>query len=227
MNEKNSWHSLFPNAVANHRLFEIYFEKLTRKFQVDPQKIIPAYSLCPDELNQEVIQLIHRYFGLSFALGGLAGYPFSGETGFNAFGDHIPDGGDAFIFFGPHLAVGAERFGYIRRRGQSRDTLSCGAALGVYRSLQNGDKATFSEDDYQCNRIRAMLDRALDENSTQSSELQVIDIIFKESSDFIQKQARRIKEKFAVQRIFLLGGLVLNTPVDQSDYIDVRLSKVI
>jgi len=38
-------------------------------------------------------------------MGGLAGIPFVGKSGFNAFAHHVPEDGNIFILYGPHVAV--------------------------------------------------------------------------------------------------------------------------
>jgi hypothetical protein len=35
----------------------------------------------------------------------LAGIPFTGKTGFTAFSHHIPDNGNLFVLFAPHVGI--------------------------------------------------------------------------------------------------------------------------
>ena len=54
-----------------------------------------AQSVCPDEINHEVgdiTSLLTRHLGEVFHMGGLAGVPFTGKTGFAAFSHHVPKG---------------------------------------------------------------------------------------------------------------------------------------
>lgn len=54
-----------------------------------------AQSVCPDEINHEsgdITELFAKHMGEVFHMGGLAGIPFTGKTGFTAFSHHIPDG---------------------------------------------------------------------------------------------------------------------------------------
>jgi hypothetical protein len=67
-----------------------------------------AQSICPDEINHEdgdMSRLFTVHMGEVFHLAGLAGIPFSGKTGFNAFSHHIPDNGNLFILYGPHVGI--------------------------------------------------------------------------------------------------------------------------
>lgn len=216
--------TLFPGAAPYEKVLEEYYQRLIHKHGLELDKTIAAVSLCPDELNNVVIEKIRNYFGNVFYLGGLAGYPFSGETGFNAFGDHIPDGGTAFIFFGPHLAVDEKSLGYVHRLGQRRDTLSCGAAFGAYQMLleQPGMPVDLNPNDFQQGRIRQMLAPKLGNIPREQPEPMVMDILFDESHDFIVSQSKRIKERFRADKIILLGAFVLNTPLDMPDYLQVK-----
>eukprot|EP00954_Amorphochlora_amoebiformis_P020003 1336131-Amorphochlora_amoeboformis.AAC.1 len=48
-----------------------------------------AVSSCPDEINR-TMDSFNDYWGDSFHLGGLAGIPFTGKTGFGAYAAHVP-----------------------------------------------------------------------------------------------------------------------------------------
>ncbi len=216
--------ALFPGAAPYEKVLEDYYQRLLQEQELEVSKTIAAVSLCPDELNNVVIEKIRDYFGHVFHLGGLTGYPFSGETGFNAFGDHIPDDGNAFIFFGPHMAINDQKLGYVHRPGQARDTLSCGAAFGAYQMLLEDKKApeVLPIDDYQQARVRQMIAPWMDRIPEKQPEIKLMDLLFDESHEFIVRQSLRIKERFKAKNIFLLGALVLNTPVDEPDYLQVK-----
>lgn len=217
-------HSLFPGAKPFDEVLENQFESLVREHGMELKKNIAACSLCPDELNNPVIEKIRDLFGHTFYLGGITGYPFTGETGFNAFGDHIPDGGTTFIFYGPHMGIDDERNAFLHRPGQERRTLACGAALGAWQQLveAGGANPDLNHDDYQQWRVKQMILPHLSQISSVTPELNLLDIVMEESRAFMLKQAARIKERFGADRLFLLGGVVLNTPPIIPDYIDVR-----
>ncbi|PTN08186.1 hypothetical protein [Mangrovibacterium marinum] len=217
-------HSLFPGAAPFEDVLDDCYRQLKADYQLMPKETIAAYSLCPDELNNPVVEKIRELFGPAFALGGISGYPFTGVTGFNAFGDHIPDGGNAFIFYGPHIGIDAARNGYVHRVGQQRDTLSCGAALGAYQQLveSGGAKPELNHADYQQWRIKQMFLPHLNEIPQLAPELKLVDLVYGESHAFVLEQAARIKEQFNARRMFLLGGVVLNTPLTLADYIQLR-----
>ena len=62
------------------------------------------------------------HLGEVFHMGGLAGVPFTGKTGFAAFSHHIPDGGNLFILFAPHVGLSKQgKVGEYSRFGQAKD----------------------------------------------------------------------------------------------------------
>jgi hypothetical protein len=70
-----------------------------------------SHSVCPDEINHmdgDITREIHAHFGKMFSLGGLAGLPFTGLTGFRAYAAHVPDKGNLFVLFAPHCGVTKE-----------------------------------------------------------------------------------------------------------------------
>ncbi len=219
----------FPDAAPSDEVLQLYLQKLKDENKLDLDKSIAAYSLCPDELNNRVIEEIRAIWGNAFALGGITGYPFTGETGFNAFGDHIPDDGTAFIFYGPHMGIDEEENGYVRRPFQKRKTLSCGAALGAYADLVKSgtEKPQINPDDYQISRVKQMFFPHMSNIPMVNPELALIDIIMEESRAFMLRQGKRIREKFKAREIYLLGGLLLNTPTEMPDYIQVNYFDVV
>ncbi|WP_321285874.1 hypothetical protein [uncultured Sunxiuqinia sp.] len=216
--------ALFPDAAPYDQVLDEYYQRMIHEFGLEIENTIAAVSLCPDELNNVVIEKVRSYFNNVFLIGGLAGYPFTGITGFNAFGDHIPDDGTAFVFFGPHLAIDEKSLGFVHRHGQKRDTLSCGAAFGAYRSLlkHEGTPDQIDPNDYQQGRIQQMLAPMLDQIPKKQPEPKVMDILFDESHDFIVTQSKRIKELFKANKVILMGAFVINTPLDMSDYLWVK-----
>ena len=52
-----------------------------------------ATSLCSDEVNRPLEETFYGVYGEHFNMGGLAGFPFAGVTGFGAMASHVPDGG--------------------------------------------------------------------------------------------------------------------------------------
>lgn len=50
--------------------------------------------------------------------GGLAGVPFAGKTGFNAFASHVPDDGNLLVLYAPHVGMDKMgNLGSVERKG--------------------------------------------------------------------------------------------------------------
>ena len=53
-----------------------------------------------------------------FPLGGLAGIPFVGKTGWNAFTSHVPTDGNIVVLFAPHVGIDKNgNVGELNRNG--------------------------------------------------------------------------------------------------------------
>jgi len=219
---------LFPKAEPFDQVLQDYYTKMLRVHGLLVENTLAAVSVCPDELNNQVVKQIGRLFGAPFLLGGLAGFPFSGESGFSAFGDHIPDGGTGVIFFGPHVGINEHQpLGYIKRRGQQRSTVACDSLLNAYHEITGTSPSNKFEDDYQQEAVKQMLTDKLHLIPNDDPELPLLDLLFDESHDFIVRQANRIKGQFNLNGVVLLGAIIINTPADIADCLDVRCFEVI
>jgi hypothetical protein len=120
--------------------------------------------MCPDEINHEegdITDELATHFGEVFSLGGLAGIPFSGKTGFGAYAHHVPEGGNIFVLFAPHCAVSEEGLcGMYHRKGQKTLSTACGAGIGGYRAVKDLEKEPQIDahgDDTQMDFIKQLL----------------------------------------------------------------------
>ena len=60
-----------------------------------------------------------KRWGEIFPLAGLAGFPFTGKTGWGAFSAHVPTDGHIVILYAPHVGVDCNgTVGSISREGQ-------------------------------------------------------------------------------------------------------------
>ena len=110
---------------------------------MDKDHTLFAHSVCPDEINHDdgdITDCLREHFDGYFSLAGLAGIPFSGQTGFGAYAAHVPDNGHIFVLFAPHCAVSEEgEVGYYHRHGQRDLSTACGAAIGAYKAVKDLD----------------------------------------------------------------------------------------
>jgi hypothetical protein len=100
-----------------------------------------ADSSCPDEINhddpdEDITSLFAKRWGEMFPLGGLAGLPFTGKTGWGAFSSHCPADGHIVIMYAPHVGIDCTgKVGSINREGQSHASTACGACIGAYLAV--------------------------------------------------------------------------------------------
>ena len=106
-----------------------------------PSKTLFACSVCPDEINHYPTSLNYRLArgaGKCFYMGGLAGIPFVGRVGYNAFTAHIPNDGNLVVLFAPHVGCSPEGdLGLFLRDGQSVYDNACKEAIAAYKWLQS------------------------------------------------------------------------------------------
>ena len=112
----------------------------------DSSKTLLATSLSCDEVSRQLERDFQPVFGDNFSMGGLAGFPFAGVTGFGAMAHHIPDGGDCLIVYGPHSGVDDEgHVGTVSRRGREHGGACCGSACAAAKYVM--DHANGPNDD--------------------------------------------------------------------------------
>jgi hypothetical protein len=123
--------SNFPGALSNKDLVTKVVDILTRKGYNGCNTLL-ATSLCCDELARQLEDDFNGIYGNNFNLGGLAGFPFAGTTGFNAMAAHIPDDGYCLIVYGPHVGVAADgTVGKVERSGIKLVDSCCGSAIAA------------------------------------------------------------------------------------------------
>lgn len=140
--------AFFPKALLSYDAAEAIQSTLYRR-GFSPRNTLFAHSVCPDEVNaksEELEALLSKRWGEAFTLGGLAGIPFAGRSGFRAYLHHCPDDGKLLILLAPHVGIAqldAEgtgtstatgRVGALKREGQSKLATACGAAVGAYKA---------------------------------------------------------------------------------------------
>ena len=130
---------VFPTAILSGDA-DRAIAKTLRERGFTPNNTLFAHSICSDEVNnraEQLIPLMSRRWGEAFTLGGLAGLPFAGKSGFSAYFHHVPENGKLLIMFAPHVGIGPlGRIGALQRDGQDSISSACGAAVGAYKELQ-------------------------------------------------------------------------------------------
>lgn len=127
----------FPGALSSHDVLQKVASTIESRGFTSTNTLY-AQSVCPDEINHRphdsLPNLLSEHLGEVFHLGGLAGIPFTGRTGFAAFSQHVPDDdGNLFILLAPHIGLSSSlQLGKYCREGQgTKEGAACGAAVGA------------------------------------------------------------------------------------------------
>ncbi|SEC19020.1 hypothetical protein SAMN04489761_2334 [Tenacibaculum sp. MAR_2009_124] len=219
----------FPNAKDAKGTSIHYLGKMHIEHNIDISKVLMATSVCSDDINVPSTTFFNVLFG-PFIMGGLGGIPFVGQTGMTAFAHHIPDDGSAFIFYGPHIGITPEgHLGKMYRPRQEEMGNSCGALMLALSRLKNDDYTpTINDDDYQQMKLEESLlpyrEEILNHDNQQKA---ITEATYKIIDQKIHEHIKSCKDEFHVDRITLLGGIVINTDYGLDDYFDVRNFEVV
>jgi hypothetical protein len=215
----------YPNAKTGEEVTGTYLGYLEDEFKSDLSKMLFATSLCSDDIN--VSTDFRKVLSRPFSMGGLGGLPYSGLTGMVAFGHHIPDNGDAFIFYGPHIGITDDgRLGKMIRPGQSKESNSCGALMLALGRMKNQDDTyipTSLDIDYQQIHLERTLMPYKNEILSSDNEAKAItDYTYSAIHKQICFLVQQAKNELMTDRVFLLGGVIINTSPGLHDFVDIR-----
>lgn len=188
-------------------------------------------SICSDEVNNSFNILSNLFAGPGpFRFGGISGYPFTGKTGVMAFASHIPDNGGAFILYGPHIGISKEGTpGEMLRKSQSADSSCCGSLIAGLSAIQN--PSTIGEEttsDYQQAQVVKMLNAKRDEILSADNQVkEVTEKAYDKIHSDLKELIHDCKDALAGKKLYLMGGIVINTNWDEEDYFDIRNSEMI
>jgi hypothetical protein len=219
----------FPNALDAKDTSIKYLGQLQRDHDIDISKVLMATSVCSDDLNVNSTSLFNVTFG-PFNMGGLGGYPFAGLTGMAAFAHHVPDNGAALILYGPHVGITVDgELGVVNRPRMESPGHSCGALLGVLNVFQQEDyKWEGSEEDHQFSTLaRELLPFRESIISSDNPVKKITECAFEIIHDKVKFVLDGKKDQFEVNKVVLLGGIIVNTDYGLDDYFDARHFEVI
>jgi len=222
--------SSFPGALPGPVVHARTVDVLTRApYNLTPENTLYGNSVCPDEINHEdggLPDIMKKYWGECFPLGGISGAPFVGKTGFKAFSHHVPKHGHVFVLYGPHVGISDKgEVGKVVREGQDAASHSCGAAIGAYQCcLSKGklDEGWYKEDqkgdsrDTQMNEILAAIAPHAEEISKQTNPMASLAF---EAYGFVDKYIHDIVNcDFGDGNLILVGGIQINMPKPYADH---------
>ncbi|MEM1336503.1 MAG: hypothetical protein AAF717_18055 [Bacteroidota bacterium] len=221
--------SYFPSAMDAKDTSIHYLGKMQLEHDIDISKVLMATSVCSDDINVPSTTFFNVLFG-PFIMGGLGGLPFAGQTGMTAFAHHIPDEGSAFIFYGPHIGITLDGdLGKMYRPRQEQTGNSCGALMLALSRFQNADyKPVINDDDYQQMKLEeSLLPYREQILSGENQEKAITEATYEVIDKKIHEHLRSCKDEFPVDKVTLLGGIIINTDYGLDDYFVAKNFEVI
>jgi hypothetical protein len=217
--------SIFPGALSNKDLESRVVEVLAGKGYTDKNTLL-ATSLCCDELARRLEDDFVAVYGNNFNLGGLAGFPFAGNTGFGAMSAHIPDNGSCLVIYGPHVGVATTgEVGKVERPGIALVDSCCGSAIAAsnyLKSITEGGAVITTKiqefTDFQQGAVQELILPHGKRLTDAENRMVELPYALYESQDLlmgqiVQKGCGRVKNNIA-----LLGGIQINTAPEALDY---------
>jgi len=215
----------FPGAVNNQELVTKVVDILSGKGYKSENTLL-ATSLCCDELARQLEDDFNGVYGNNFNLGGLAGFPFAGNTGFGAMAAHIPDDGFCLVVYGPHVGLAADgTVGKVERAGISLVDNCCGSAIAASNYVKGitdgGAQITTKLQEFTDFQQGAVQELILPHGKRLSeAENSMIELPYAlyDSQDMLLREIVK-KGSLGVKRgIALLGGIQINTGPATLDY---------
>ena len=218
----------FPGALPGFAVLKRSTSVLLEKYGMDPDNTLFGQSICPDEINNEkgdLADIMKEYWGEVFPMGGIGGAPYVGKTGFGAFSHHVPDNGNIFILFGPHVGISeAGKVGKYHRLGQASESGACGAVLAAYSMCTADKKPTFDMDDMQESWLCDAIAPYCAECQKASDPIAAVTHV---TYDRVEENILRIiNTKFGSGKLVLLGGIQINLPAPYEDHFMPKFFKV-
>jgi len=210
----------FPGAMSGAAVMSKALRPLWWKYGMGRGNTIYAQSLCADEINSDKGHLgrllTEYYYDRVFPLGGIGGAPYGGKTGFAAFSHHVPDGGNVFVLFGPHIGFSPEgEPGKFLRNGQHALSTSCGALCAAYSQCNSGSMAHDSKDMEQ-SWLREKLGAKCKDIKESSNPM--VELALQAYKVIEEEILSIVNTGFGTGNLVLLGGIQINMPYGMPGY---------
>mmetsp|Transcript_11216 Transcript_11216/g.15789 ORF Transcript_11216/g.15789 Transcript_11216/m.15789 type:complete len:339 (-) Transcript_11216:940-1956(-) len=215
----------FPGAMSNQEL-EFKVVDILSSFGFEGENTLLATSLCCDELARTLEDDLGRCYGKNFFLGGLAGFPFAGNTGFGAMSAHIPDNGFCLIVQAPHVGITQDGVvGVVEREGIELVDKCCGSAIAASNYLQGitDGGATITTkiqnfSDFQQGAVQELILPHGKRLSSASNRMKELPYALFESQDMLMQDIIEAGKGGLKQGTAVLSGIQINTSPDTMDY---------
>lgn len=215
----------FPQAVTIHELESRIVRDFMSK-ELELSTSIWATSLCSDEVSNMFPEFYHLFAGPGpFQLGGISGLPFTGITGLKAFLSHVPTHGAAMILYGPHIGVSSDgQIGNVNRKNQFASSTCCGSLVAALDAIQKEEYPEPNNPlDYQQARVIQHLKQYRDEILDADVPLKrATELAYEAINLKMHSILEATREDLVDIRLYLLGGIVINTDWDRPDYFEAH-----
>lgn len=215
----------FPGAMPNFDLKAKVTSILATKGYNGSNTLL-CTSLCCDELARTLEDDFVAIYGDNFNLGGLAGFPFAGNTGFGAMSGHIPDNGYCFLLFGPHVGITKDGIiGKVERSGIDLVDNCCGSAIVANAYLMGithgGAQVTaklqeFS--DFQQGAVQELILPHGKRLTDADNRMRELPYALYESQELLVGEIVRKGAPNTKAGLAVMGGIQINTGPDTPDY---------
>ena len=223
---KDAIRKIYPNALLGKEMTRSCMNKLVDEYEFDTDRTILGTSVCSDEVVRSSTNFRdYLEYGNPFSLGGLAGYPFTGLTGFGAFAAHIPDEGFAIIEYGPHIGfTETGTIGAVIRKGRAQESTCCGAIKASMGDILDGNVGNRDSDlDYQEWKIEEQLSKGSDKIKEHSVPIvEATNVLYDQIDTQIKKLLNASESAFKNTTVALVGGIIINTDFGNPDWFDLR-----
>ena len=213
----------FPGAVPFKEGLDSVLNHLN-KFGISSKSMLWGQSICVDDITNTKNKLNPEIKG-PFNIGGLAGLPFTGITGLDAFAHHVPEDGTAILFVAPHIGYHEkEGWGKLLRHEQHHPSTCCGALVAALSKLQKGalKSGTPSEEDYQEGMIEQFAYAHRDEIlSSPDPLIKFTQLTYHEAIRQMSAYASKLKENH-FKYVVVVGAVIINTDYRYPDYISIE-----
>jgi hypothetical protein len=215
----------FPGAISNRELATRVVELLDEK-NFNPSNTLLCTSLCADELARELEDEFVNIFGNNFNLGGLAGFPFAGNTGWGAMSAHVPDEGYCLVIHGPHVGISKDgQIGKVERSGIALVDKCCGSAIAASNYLKGITDGTASINpqiqkfsDFQQGAVQELILPFGKRLARAEDRMRELPYALYDSQEVLVTDIVNTGKGSIKKGLAILGGIQINTSPDTLDY---------
>ena len=214
----------FPGAMPGPEFSDSVISYITRNYHVAPDKMLLGASMCVDDIIYTKNFRQNPKVKGPFNLGGLAGLPFTGTSGLEAFAHHIPEGGTMLLLVAPHIGYSESKgWGYVLRHEQHDASTCCGALMGTLSKLQKGKlRPEIKEADYQGGKIAQLA--LAHQKEILGAANPIIELTRITSTEAEQEIRSHMLDAGMehIRYVILVAGIMINTDYSYTDYITIN-----